>query len=254
MPLVTFKPEFAPIRLSDELLQFGPNPDHRMPTPHAWQRALVEQLSGGIRSDALELAAFASGASREQSARLLRALEPVLHEQDARGVVQVRTESIGAHDDEIEYRVRAAIGTMTTALHLTDTDTATTLVVVTGAVAPTHCARFMRDDREFLPLAFEPGGIRVGPFVRPGKTPCLMCRDLALRDEDAAWPTLQTKMIGRRPALITLDRTSLAVELAHELLAEHAAPEASRWAIVTNARQVIWRQVSWHAQCGCRQP
>lgn len=254
MTLLTFRREYTPIRLREALLQFGADPSYRMTLPHAWQHALVDALHSGIRPDAVELTAFSSGAQPSESARLLRALAPLLCERDPLRSVQVRTEALVAHDDGLEHGVRSALEAAGLIIAASDDASTPTIAIIAGAVAPAHCAHLMREDRSFLPLAFELGGVRVGPLVRPGKTPCVACRDLALADEDSEWPMLQAKLIGQRPPQVSVDQTQQAVQAARELLSEPSESVAGRWAIVTNSRRTIWREAAFHESCGCRQP
>lgn len=254
MTLLTFRREFTPLHVSESVVQFGADPAHRIQTTEEWQRALIAELQWGIRSDALALTTFATGAPRDQSQALLQALTPALCERELQRAVPVRTESLSAPDGALEYRVREALLARGGHLSASDAGDAVTVLVVAGAVAPMHGAPFMRDDRAFLPLAYELGGVRVGPLVVPGGTPCLMCRDLTLADEDVQWPALQVKLIGRRPPQSSVDQTQLAVGVASELLAEDRARAAGRWAIVTNSRRVIWRQCEFHEDCGCQRP
>lgn len=44
----------------------------------------------------------------------------------------------------------------------------------------------------------------VGPFVHPGRTPCLRCLDLTRRDADPAWPTLLPQLCRTRLPVVPL--------------------------------------------------
>ncbi|HET7172985.1 MAG TPA: hypothetical protein VFI30_01740 [Nocardioidaceae bacterium] len=64
----------------------------------------------------------------------------------------------------------------------------------------------------------------VGPFVVPGRTPCLRCVDASLHDRDPAWHTL----------LLSAEARPMTTPACHPLLAETvaalAAQDAAAWA------------------------
>ena len=77
-------------------------------------------------------------------------------------------------------------------------------------------------DIPHLPIVFSGAGVEIGPFVRPGATPCLSCVAEHRRDADEAWPRLAAQLLGRRAPSVS---TALAWEAG--LAASHMLSEAS---------------------------
>ena len=60
-------------------------------------------------------------------------------------------------------------------------------------------------DVPHIPLSVRGAQASVGPFVLPGLTGCLHCRDLHRRDHDPAWPRIAVQLQHRRPATPPID-------------------------------------------------
>jgi len=85
---------------------------------------------------------------------------------------------------------------------------------------------------DHLPVVIDEDRVRIGPLVRPGRTPCVSCHDLHRADWDRAWPAL-LHQLGRQsatmtpPAVDAVTTHAAALEVAVEVLA-HADRGASR--------------------------
>lgn len=115
-------------------------------------------------------------------------------------------------------------------------------------------------EREHLPVVIDEDRVRIGPFVRPGQTPCVGCHDLHRTDWDPAWPALLLQ-IGHSstplgpPALEPLALHAAAVEIAAEVLAhaDGAMPRtAGRCLVVgpSHDERAMW-PVGFHHRCTC---
>jgi hypothetical protein len=77
---------------------------------------------------------------------------------------------------------------------------------------------------DHLPVVLDEDRVRIGPFVRPGHTPCVTCHDLHRADWDQAWPAILPQL-GRHtvaitpPAIGSLTLHAAALEVAAEVLA-----------------------------------
>ena len=60
--------------------------------------------------------------------------------------------------------------------------------------------RWLRRDVPHLPSCSATPACTVGPFVRPGRGPCLRCLDLHRTDADPAWPAMATQLHARDAA------------------------------------------------------
>ena len=79
------------------------------------------------------------------------------------------------------------------------------VIVAAWAVTPARHLPWLRRDVPHLAVVGDDAGIRVGPFVEPGRGPCLRCLDLEARDADAAWPVIAAQLAGR-PAPLAAPR------------------------------------------------
>ncbi|MCW2801320.1 MAG: hypothetical protein JWQ70_2792 [Aeromicrobium sp.] len=79
------------------------------------------------------------------------------------------------------------------------------------------------DALDHLPVVIDEDRVRIGPLVRPGRTPCVSCHDLHRADWDHAWSALLPQF-GRQPRALTPPALSAvavhtaALELAVEIL------------------------------------
>jgi hypothetical protein len=85
---------------------------------------------------------------------------------------------------------------------------------------------------DHLSVVIDEDRVRIGPLVRPGRTPCMSCHDLHRADWDRAWPALMHQL-GRHTATMTppavgaVTTHAAALEVATEVLA-HADRRTSR--------------------------
>lgn len=111
-----------------------------------------------------------------------------------------------------------------------------------------------------LPVVIDEDRVRIGPLVRPGRTPCVSCHDLHRADWDTAWPALLPQL-GRRPArprpaaLDPLASRAAAVEIAAEVIAEAGSrtPRTVGRCLVVGPRhdeRTTW-PVAFHHRCAC---
>lgn len=114
--------------------------------------------------------------------------------------------------------------------------------------------------RQHLPVVIDEDRVRIGPFVRPGQTPCVGCHDLHRADWDPAWPVLLHQLghsathLGP-PALDPLTMHAAAIEIAAEVIAhaEGAMPRSSGHCLVVGpsyGERTIW-PIAFHHRCTC---
>jgi bacteriocin biosynthesis cyclodehydratase domain-containing protein len=137
-----------------------------------------------------------------------------------------------------------------------------TLVIVAPAacVAPPETLAAVRRHPHLL-VAVRETTAAVGPFVVPGRTPCIRCLELARSDRDRQWPTIAAQLIAAGRATEPCD-VALAT-LAASLVTLHALAwiDSDRAELPTSAGGVIElglsdlrlrrRSLAAHAACGC---
>lgn len=136
------------------------------------------------------------------------------------------------------------------------------LLIITsyGEASRTVFERAVLLGREHLPVVIDEDRVRIGPFVRPGQTPCVGCHDLHRTDWDPAWPALLLQL-GRSatllgpPALDPLVLHAAAVEIAAEVFAhaDGALPRTAARCLVVgpaHGQRTMW-PIGFHPRCTC---
>ncbi|MEJ5915172.1 hypothetical protein [Pseudokineococcus sp. 1T1Z-3] len=159
-----------------------------------------------------------------------------------------------------------------------DGTTAPDLVVLAarGALPPERGTELVRQDRPHLAVVLGVRSAVVGPFVLPGRTPCLRCVELHRGDRDPEWPRVATQLAypstcggedswPREDVVLVRLVSALAVAqaLAHlDATSSPAGPSSSDPGLVTDGRATSWevdladgltrgRRVELHPDCGC---
>ena len=140
------------------------------------------------------------------------------------------------------------------------------LVVLVGVGEPSRdlLDRHLREEVAHLLVRLVEGRAVVGPFVVPGRTPCLRCIDAHLTDADPSWPLLveqyaravRTDRSDGVPEPVDAALASVSLAWAARDLAtyaEGATPTtlASTIHLAPRLETVETRRWSAHARCGC---
>ncbi len=143
-------------------------------------------------------------------------------------------------------------------LGLSDTASATTLVVTLGEPRRRSSDRLVREDVAHLWLAVLPSAVRIGPFVEPGRSACLRCVDAHLGERDARRATVLHQLDDLPvapyavwdPCLLELGVAWAVRDVVRRLDGE---PPALRSASVTVTADLEVTRRDWlrHPHCGC---
>jgi hypothetical protein len=152
---------------------------------------------------------------------------------------------------------RAALACATAGLTRAD-DARLRLVATLGEPRRRLADSLVRDDISHLWVAVLPFEVRLGPFVTPGRTPCLRCIDAHLGDIDPRRATV-LHQLEERPVAPLTDPDPCLVQLglawaARDLARAHEGRRpALRSATVTVTRDLDVTHRDWlrHAHCGC---
>jgi hypothetical protein len=130
------------------------------------------------------------------------------------------------------------------------------LVVLADAARPDPVTahRLVLDGRRHLPVAVVDGAGSVGPFVDPGRTPCLRCDDLVRAEADPAWPRVAAELGARRTPPSPAAAAATAALAVTEVLALLDGATPAAWGATLHlgadgARRD--RPVRRHPGCGC---
>ncbi len=135
------------------------------------------------------------------------------------------------------------------------------VVVQRDAIDPAVGLGLLADDTPHLVVVLRETDATVGPFVRPGRTPCLRCLDLHRADADTAWPTMLGHLTG--PDVATDGRSGVPAVLAAVCAALAAAEVLTHldgltprtvgaaFEVVLPAATPRVREWAVHPDCGC---
>ncbi|REK68827.1 hypothetical protein DX116_18330 [Aeromicrobium endophyticum] len=140
------------------------------------------------------------------------------------------------------------------------TDPEVLVIVSHGEAARSVFEKASQLGLDHLPVVIDEDRVRVGPFVRPGLTPCITCHDLHRADWDPAWSAIVPQLGRRLPTaqpsgLPGLALHAAAVEIAAEVVAlldERPLRTAGRCLVVgpEHDHRDVW-PVAFHHRCTC---
>jgi hypothetical protein len=232
------------VRRDDRHLQLGLDPPHRL---------VLDDLPG--------LQEALSHLDRRPPADLRPVVDRLVHDgwvvEGARGGSPTATPQpiVVTADATVADRVAHACGTAGLARAA---DAQVHLVVTVGEPRRSVSDSLVRDDVAHVWLAVLPYEVRLGPFVEPGRTPCLRCLDAHLGDVDPRRATVLHQLEERPvapltdpdPCLVQLGVAWVVRDLVRVLGGRRSA---LRSATVTVTRDLEVTRRDWlrHAHCGC---
>jgi hypothetical protein len=262
--MLRLDPAFPPLWRSATTLQFGAEAVVVIDDPSPWQQRLIRELEGGIPDAALDPVAQALGAPADAAEAFVRRIRRALARpvppplriclQTPDGFPRARAAAVAAAlvsagTDVSEVTWFAAPGELVRAQ-------APVVVLADHIVEPRRTAALMGADVPHVPLVFTGTGAEVGPYVAPGRTPCLACLAAHRRDADPAWPHLAAQLLGR-PAPQVGDALMIEASFvtAHLLIEAVRRPRRLRSCSVTLREDSLHRATRAHrphAACRCR--
>lgn len=230
----------------DRTVQFGLDAVATLTVEAPWMERLLTVLRTGIRAAAFDLEAFRTGAPRDAARQLLHQVQPAL-QQPRREVppVSLRLTDHG----HMRAATRIAEVFDDNEIERADASHAVIIPLITGIATAAACAPYLREDRAHLPIAFDAAGATIGPYVRPGESPCLTCRDSHDHAKDPAWALVHAQMLGRDPVTVPVHLAVEAARIAADLLGDPTPGRIVRLRVDGDRSQ---RQVAFHAECQCR--
>jgi hypothetical protein len=258
--MLRLDPAFPPLWRSATTLQFGADPVVVIDDPEPWQQRLIRELESGIPDASLDPTAMALGAPENAAdtfvRRIARALcppatpRPRIALQSPHGFPPERldlvAESLGAAGVDVSLitwfgapaeRVEASAPVVVLAHHV---------------VEPRRAAALMSGDIPHLPLVFTGSGAEIGPFVVPGRTPCLACLAAHRCDADPAWPLLVAQLLGRPAPAASRAMVTEASFVTARLISEAERQRPRSLTLRADSLHRSMRAHRPHAECRCR--
>ena len=262
--MLRLDPAFPPLWRSATTLQFGADAVVLIDDPLPWQQRLIRELEAGIPDAALDPVAQSFGAPVGAADAFVRRIRRALA-RPAQPPLRIRLQT---PDGFPPSRAAAVAGALTSAgVRVSEVAwfgapgervraQAPVVVLADHIVEPRRAAALMGADVPHVPLVFTGTGAEVGPYVAPGRTPCLACLAAHRRDADPAWPHLAAQLLGR-PAphvdeALTIEASFVTAHLLTEAL---RSPRRLRSRSVTLREDSVHRSTRVHrphAACRCR--
>lgn len=219
---------------------------------------LLGAVTAGISEDRLRRLGASVGVKQPDVDAFVARLRPVLGSagptMTPRPVCAV--DGSGPFVDAVTHRMHA-VGIQV--VRPADGDARPSAAVVAGsfAIAPARYIRWLSRDIPHLSVVFGDTGASVGPFVEPGRGPCLHCVANEKVDKDESWPIVAAQLVDRSAAAEHEPLLGhIAARVAHvvEVRLRLGENELSSSSIRLEDASVAGRTVQHrrHPNCGCR--
>jgi hypothetical protein len=256
--MLRIDPAHPPLWRDPTTLQFGLHAVAVLEVSDAWQERLVRELEHGVPPAALDGVGRAVGAPTGAAAQFVRRISRALAPAAPVAPRGIAIQAADGVSDALVDDVRAALSEagFEPSADSAGADPVPVVMLAHHVVHPRSASMLLGRDISHLPIVFSGAGAEVGPFVRPGVTPCLSCVAEHRRDADEAWPRLAAQLLGRRAPVVS---TALAWEAG--LAASHMITDAARHPARQTASSLQMRAESGartvkthrpHAACRCR--
>lgn len=125
-------------------------------------------------------------------------------------------------------------------------------------VPPDDAAHWLRRDVPHLPVVATDRSVSIGPFVEPGRGPCVYCVQLARTDTDAAWPAVATQLWGRpgaaHPRIMVMTVATFAARRIATRLADGPSDAPTAWRVSDRGAAISAATTRLHPRCSCAAP
>ncbi|MFF1877556.1 TOMM precursor leader peptide-binding protein [Leifsonia sp. NPDC058230] len=264
---IALDPHIPRVWRTPNILQFGV--EQPVLTLHdlsnAEERMLVA-LEAGVTMSGLELVSERAGGDPSSIAPFLERVEPVLAPAGGRAAPAPSPSPLVVLDGQGATAVRLAQVLTESGLDaraglrwndpvLAHAQAA--VIVGSFALDPERHQRWLRRDIPHLAIVFGDRTATIGPFVEPGKSPCLGCVDRRRTDDDPDWPAmacqLSTRPVRHETSLVSSTIASIAAWRVVDRVLDNARSLSARSIAVDYGTGVTTeREHLPHEECGCR--
>lgn len=242
-------------------LQFGPDAVAEVRDPAPWQQRLASMLVVGIPDGALEACAQTIGAAPGEATRFAEAIAPALAPAPLPLIDLCAELTPGLASSDTDALLAGLASSAGIRMRVSQHDDACgddpdeiVVLVAHDVVHPRRATTLMRADRAHVPVVFTGAAVRVGPYVVPGRTPCLACVEAHRRDAEPTWPVVAAQLVGRTlpagdPALAMEAGIAVARLVRAGLAADASAASVTLFADSLQRRRAVHVP---HPRCLCR--
>jgi hypothetical protein len=217
---------------------------------------LLAALRSGISRSGWDMLAREAGVDTGAAQALLERLGPVL--QRGRSAASPRHRVLVTGSGPIATTLARLLHERGLLTQPDDEHPDLAVLVAEWVIGPDDAAHWLRRDVPHLPIVGSDGTVTVGPFVEPGRGPCIYCLQLARRDADPAWPAIATQLWGRpappRTMLADLSAACFTVRRIAERLGTGPATIGRGWRLGDEGGTVSAWTAWTHPEGSCAAP
>jgi hypothetical protein len=258
-------PAHPPVWRNASTLQFGLDAVLVLSDVQPWQERFIRELEVGLPPAAVAPLGESLGVDRAAAEAFVRRLGRVMA---ANAPVKDPPVTLQLPDGVSQGFIDEIVGAFSVSgmsarvehwspwLRVDPDDRTPVVLIAAHVVEPRRAAALLGRDVRHLPVVFGGRSVEVGPFVRPGRTPCLACLAAQRIDADPEWPALAAQLVGRRlppaPSALVWEAGLAAARMVSDAEcrpARQAMPSVTILA-ATGARTTRLHRP--HAACRCR--
>jgi hypothetical protein len=215
---------------------------------------MLAALRSGVSLSGWNMLARDAGVPATEAAALLDRLEPAM--QAERPAASGRALVTG--EGPLALALASLLRDEGLLARADEADPALAVLVTDWVLGPDDAATWLRRDVPHLPVVSADRSVTVGPFVEPGRTPCIYCVQLARTDADPAWPAVATQLWGRPAApmsqLALMSAAVFAARAVRSRLREGPSDTARGWRIADDGAAISAWTARLHPRCSCAAP
>ena len=181
---------------------------------------LIDALVVGVPRSGLDMLADLAGVDRRRVDQLLTSLANALGAEPTPAPPPLTVVGAGTGAQRIaavlaEAGYSVTLSAMGARVRRAAPRPAAVVLVSAHVIDPAEHQRWLRADIAHVPVVFGEAGVRVGPFVDPGRSACLACVEQQRTRDDPSWPAVAAQLWGTAAAA---EASGLATEAAVEVL------------------------------------
>jgi bacteriocin biosynthesis cyclodehydratase domain-containing protein len=238
-------------------VQFGVDAPVVVEEVGAGVERLLAALRPGISPSGYAMLARDAGVDSAEADALLDALGPVLAQAPAARRTAAGTVRV-AGSGPFAQTLAALLSDEGVLARAEDPAPGLVALVADWVVPPDDAAHWLRRDIPHLPVVVTDRSVSIGPFVEPGRGPCIYCVQLARTDADPTWPAVAAQLWGRpgasHPRITVMTVATFAARRIAARLADGPADVPTAWRVSDRGATISAATTRLHPRCSCAAP
>jgi bacteriocin biosynthesis cyclodehydratase domain-containing protein len=250
-------PETPMVWRTPTSVQFGVDAPVVVEEVGAGVERLLAALRPGISPSGYAMLARDAGVDSAEADALLDALTPVLAQVPAARRTTAGTVRVTG-SGPFAQTLAALLSDEGVLARTEDPAPGLVALVADWVVPPDDAAHWLRRDIPHLPVVVTDRSVSIGPFVEPGRGPCIYCVQLARTDADPTWPAVAAQLWGRpgasHPRITVMTVATFAARRIAARLADGPADVPTAWRVSDRGATISAATTRLHPRCSCAAP